>query len=137
MTADIEGDMRFREDFPPERLRERSYPKAGRAKDDRPRLRNGAGANRITAVLLNALAIGAISAAFIAPDGSFSQFTGLFTPNDGARHVFPGWQVTLSGETHGLKGPELLKLVEPILPYFYLFIGFVLHLAAREVAKRS
>ena len=124
--------MLFRDDFRPAQTRE-----SFRGEGERTGFRNRGGANRYTAVLLNALAIGAISAAFIAPDGSFSNFTGLFTPDEGARHVFSGWKVALSGETHALKGPALLKFFEPVLPFFYLFTGFVLHLAAREVAKRS
>lgn len=108
-----------------------------RADFERPPARDISSANRFTAIMLNALAIGAISAAFIAPDGSFSEFSGIFRPDGGSEHLLSGWRLDLSGETRALQGPDFLKFLEPVLPVFYIVTGFLLHIAAREIAKRS
>lgn len=99
--------------------------------------RNARGANKATAVFLNALSLAALSAIFIAPASSVSDFTGILKPDAFGHHVFSGWEFTLNGETHGEEGPAFLKAAQPFLPYFYLFIGLVFHILARVFASRS
>ncbi len=124
--------MLFRDNVRVERFREDRH-----AGQECPAARTSGGANRFTAVMLNALAVGAISAAFIAPDGTATQFIGALTPEGGASHIGGSWALSLSGETRALQGPFLLKLFEPVLPAFYLTIGFLLHMVARVFARRS
>ncbi len=124
--------MPFEGELRPRRVRDYLSPDT-----DGRRYRNSAG-NRLTATMLNALSIGAISAAIFVPSGqTTSNFVGEIDAGGVENSGLGRFLFQLSGETQELVGMGFLQNFASVLPYTFLFLGFILHLFARMIANRS
>ncbi|WDI30892.1 hypothetical protein PUV54_13105 [Hyphococcus flavus] len=92
--------------------------------------------------MFNALAIGFISAAVFVPSGrTAANYTGSAESVGGVDSPLTTLRLIIQGETQELMGVpfglSVLEPVAPIIPYLFIFIGFLLHLMARAAANRA
>ncbi len=100
-------------------------------------------ANKITATAFNALAIGAISAAFFLPNGrSTSEYVGEVN-FEGVEGAVSKIILTITGKTDGGGAslldalPPGLEPIVPALPFVFVIWGVGLHFVARGFARRQ